>query len=235
MATTPPLQVALHTPPTPLHGARYDSYQPYSTRKSTRQSSQRALQTYSPPSSTQTSPQKKLFNTGRTKGAKSGTSNGSSFDSALSQNMDGSSISLERTSITGASMLPTPAKTPRKKHTQAANGIGRVLFAVRPDTVEEAMPTPRKNKRNRRHVGFSLDSEAESEGGIQIFTDSQDKVPELDLSEANPFIDHPMKRDPPKGSSKAKVSIKRKPQSESVSKDTIKDAFDHERGMVYVL
>ena len=136
-------------------------------------------------------------------------------------------------------MLPTPAKTPaktpRKKHTQAMTGIGRVLFPVRPDTPEEAMPTPRKNKRNRRHVGFSLDSEAESEGGIRIFTDSQDKIPELDLSEANPFIDHPMKRDPPEGSSKAKVSNKRKPQSEPVSKEAIKDAFDHERGMVYVL
>ena len=144
-------------------------------------------------------------------------------------------MSHEQSSITGASMLPTPAKTPRKKHTQAVIGLGRVLFPVRPDTAEEAMPTPRKNKRNRRHVGFSLDSEAESEGGIQIFTDSQDKVPELDLSEANPFIDHPMRRDPPEGSSKTKVSNKRKPQAESVSKEVIKDAFDHERGMVYVL
>ena len=153
----------------------------------------------------------------------------------MSQNMEGPSISHEQSSITAANMLPTPAKTPRKKRTQAANGIGRVLFAVHPDPADEVMPTPRKNKRNRRHVGFSLDSEAESEGGIQIFTDSQDKVPELDLSEANPFIDHPMKRDPPEGSSKAKVSKKRKPQSESVSKEAIKDAFDHERGMVYVL
>lgn len=94
MAATPPMQTAIHTPPTPLHGARYDSYQPYSTRKSTRQStqrSQRAAQTpppqssdsdsrhllapisktesagyqlahtYSPPSSTHTSPENKLL------------------------------------------------------------------------------------------------------------------------------------------------------------------------------
>ncbi|KAL8793007.1 MAG: hypothetical protein Q9195_004411 [Heterodermia aff. obscurata] len=247
MATTPPLQPALHTPPTPLHGASQRAVQtppPQSSKLSLHSELQSKLSkasgtrsaahTYSPPSSTQTSPQKKLFNTGRTKDAKSGAAKGSSLDSALSKNMDGSSISQERTSIMGASMLPTPAKTPRKKHSQAANGIGRVLFSVRPDTVEEAMPIPRKNKRNRRHVGFSLDSEAESEGGIQIFTDSQDKIPELDLSEANPFIDHPMKRDPPETSSKAKVSNKRKPQSESVSKETIKEAFDHERGMVYV-
>lgn len=134
----------------------------------------------------------------------------------------------------GVGMLPTPAKTPCKKQVQNKTGVGRVLFPVRPESVEEAMPTPRKNKRNKRHVGFSLDSDAESEGGIQIFTDSQDKVPELDLSEENPFIDHPLKRDPPEVSRKSK-SKKRKAESESISKDSIKETFDHERGMVYVL
>lgn len=132
-------------------------------------------------------------------------------------------------------MLPTPAKTPRKKQVQPANGIGRVLFPVRPDTAEEAMPTPRKNKRNRRQVGFSIESDADSEGGIQIYTDSQDKVPELDLSEENPFIDHPPKRDTLEAPGKPKASKKRKAESESVTEDVIKDAFDHERGMVYVL
>ena len=135
----------------------------------------------------------------------------------------------------GPTMLPTPAKTPRKKQVQNKTGIGRVLFPVRPDTVEDVMPTPRKNKRNKRHVGFSLDSDAESEGGIQIFTDSQDKVPELDTSEENPFIDHPLKRDPPKASSKPNGSRKGKAESESITEGAIKDAFDHESGMVYVL
>ena len=135
----------------------------------------------------------------------------------------------------GSHMLPTPAKTPRKKRVQHENGISRVLFPVRPDTVEEAMPTPRRNKRNRRHVGFSLDSDAESEGGIPIFTDSQDRVPELDLSEENPFIEHPVKHDVPKKPSKPKVTKKRKADPGSITKETIKDEFDHERGMVYVL
>ena len=135
----------------------------------------------------------------------------------------------------GVGMLPTPAKTPRKKQVQNKTGVGRVLFPVRPDSVEEAMPTLRKNKRNKRHVGFSLHSDAESEGGIQIFTDSQDKIPELDLSEENPFIDHPLKRDPQEVSRKSRSSKKRKAESESISKDTIKETFDHDRGMVYVL
>lgn len=135
----------------------------------------------------------------------------------------------------GPTMLPTPAKTPRKKQVQNKSCIGRVLFPVRPDTVDDAMPTPRKNKRNKRHVGFTLDSDAKSEGGIQIFTDSQDKVPELDMSEENPFIDHPLKRDPSEASSKPRGSRKRKAEPESITEDTIKDAFDHESGMVYVL
>lgn len=151
------------------------------------------------------------------------------------QIMDDALASHQQASTMGASMLPTPAKTPRKKQVQAANGIGRVLFPVRPDTAEEAMPTPRKNKRNKRHVGFSLDSDAESEGGIKIFTDSQDKLPELDLSEDNPFIDHPLKRDPPEAHNNSKASKKRKAESQPATEGTIKDVFDHERGMVYVL
>ena len=157
--------------------------------------------------------------------------NGSFLDTDLGD----VSSATQATLTTGPSMLPTPAKTPRKKQIRPTNGMGRVLFPVRPDTVEEAMPTPRKNKRTRRHVGFTLDSDAESEGGIPIFTDSQDKVPELDLSEDNPFIDHPLKRAAHERPSKAKGSKKRKAHSESVTEETIKDAFDREKGMVYVL
>ncbi|KAF2814167.1 uncharacterized protein BDZ99DRAFT_410503 [Mytilinidion resinicola] len=41
MATTPPRRSRVHTPPTPLHGARYDAYEPYSPRRSTRVAAQR--------------------------------------------------------------------------------------------------------------------------------------------------------------------------------------------------
>ncbi|KAK5202101.1 hypothetical protein LTR16_000377 [Cryomyces antarcticus] len=47
MTTTPPPPSRLRTPPTPLHGARFDSYEPYSTRKSSRVSAQRAGHTLS--------------------------------------------------------------------------------------------------------------------------------------------------------------------------------------------
>lgn len=136
-------------------------------------------------------------------------------------------------------MLPTPAKTPRKKQVQPSKAVSRVLFPVRPDSIEDAMPTPRRNKRSKRNAGFTLDSSMDddttSEGGIKIYTDSKDRVPELDQSEENPFIDHPLKRDPPGPSRKAKASRKRKPQPETISKGEIQEAFNHEEGMVYVL
>lgn len=101
------------------------------------------------------------------------------------------------------------------------------------------MPTPRKNKKTKRHVGFSLDSsmddDAGSEGGIRIYTDSKDTVPELDQSEVNPFIDHPLKRDPPEANRKPKASKKRKAQPDTLGKHEIEEAFNHEEGMVYVL
>ena len=271
MATTPSPLTRLHTPPTPLHGAKYDGHQPHQTRRTTRRTSQRAAETpppqspenhfslksasrsrkisetrfaahtYSPPSSTQTSPQKKLFNTGRPEKARSAsnTMNGSSQETDQFQDMDGTSSSHQSGVVIGASMLPTPAKTPRKKQVQPAAGLSRVLFPVRPDTVDEAMPTPRKNKRTKRHVGFSLDSSMEddagSDGGIKIYTDSKDTVPELDQSEDNPFIDHPPKRELPKELRKAKAGKKAKAQPKTIDKQQIEEAFNHEEGMVYVL
>ena len=139
----------------------------------------------------------------------------------------------------GANMLPTPAKTPKKKQVQSSAAVSRVLFPVRPETVDEAMPTPRRNNRSRRHAEFSLDSsmddETHSEGGIKIYTDSKETVPELDQSEDNPFIDHPLKHDPPKAPRKAKITRSRKAPSQAVDKDGIQEAFNHEEGMVYVL
>lgn len=280
MATTPPLR-PLRTPRTPLHGARYDTYQPYSTRKSTRhpaQHIQRAVQTppplaldllsrppstftsrkasisrsiphtYSPPPSTHTSPQKKLFKSVKSTNRKnSGAFNGTSSSMAASlesQDLDNTSSIQHPTLNLGAGMLPTPVKTPRKKSMHAAPGISsaaRVLFPVRPDTVEEAMPTPRKKgRRHRRNVGFSLDSsmeddDADSENKIQIYTDSKDKVPELDKSRDNPFYDQSEEDVQPEQPRKTRGSSKRKASQSAHGPAEIEEAFNHEEGMVYVL
>lgn len=135
-------------------------------------------------------------------------------------------------------MLPTPAKTPRKKdlrRTAELQSAARVLFPGRLEKVEDAMPNIKK-RRGRRNVGFSLDSSGEDEdaagNGIPIFTDSKEKVPELDTSEENPFIDKPTGPAPPASGK----GIGRRGRSAAVSTNRhIEDVFNREEGMVYVL
>ena len=141
-----------------------------------------------------------------------------------------------------ANMLPTPAKTPRKKPVQpaAVQAAAKILFPSRPDTVEDAMPKLRK-RRNKRHVGFSLYSSAEDDGDaglenpIEIYTDSKDKVPELDLSEDNPFYDQHVQTVAPPEPRKAKGGKKRKAENSIDASVEIEEAFNREEGMVYVL
>lgn len=86
-------------------------------------------------------------------------------------------------------LFPTPAKTPNRS-TKTATGISAIarnLFPVRSEA-DELMPTPKK-KGGKKYKGFTLGSfEAEEEGEpIQIYTDSHERIPEVDTSEANPF------------------------------------------------
>lgn len=130
-------------------------------------------------------------------------------------------------------MLPTPAKTPKKRPEQiapAVTSIARNLFAIRPDS--EVMPSPKKGR--KRYTGFTLDSfEAEEESTpIQIYTDSHDRVPEVDTSAENPFY----------GESKAaqpeptkRTSKRRKVTVAGEGEQEIDDLEEREDGLVYVL
>lgn len=276
MATTPPSQSLLQTPPTPLHGAKYDSYHSRPTRKSTRHSKYwvgREAQTpppqlfksdsalasmlderigsaevgvkhaISPPSSTQNSPQEKLSRQGRSlRSAVAGAMVRPSF-APLEPSLDSSKPSSDRQMSThlGASMLPTPAKTPRKKIVSAPSlaSTARVLFPARLENAEDAMPAVRKRGRKRRHVGFSLDSAGEddgmnSEGTIQIYTDSKEKVPELDPSEDNPFHDNLIHAASSRHPPRPRVTTGGK-SSGSTNNAKEMDAFKRGEGMLYVL
>lgn len=109
-----------------------------------------------------------------------------------------------------------------------------------PDRSEDPMPTPRKNRKGKRHVGFSLYSSMEddiagADNDISIYTDSKDKVPELDQSEDNPFFERPGEAGPQPDPSKGRVSLKRKAAYGLDGKKDIEEAFKREEGMVYVL
>ena len=278
MATTPPSTLAVNTPQTPLHGARYNSHRTKPTR--TRNSSsrtQRAIETpslksidlqhlsetldpkkpntlrpaphtCSPPSSTHTSPRQRssrdpFLNHSKGLGAMNGDDPSLGAPSLDRLNNPDKNLTVQELPLSlTANMLPTPAKTPRKKPVQPAvvQAAARVLFPSRPDTVEEAMPNPRK-RRNKRHVGFSLYSSMEDDGDagsgnqIEIYTDSKDKVPELDLSEDNPFYEQQTHTTVVAEPYRMKGSKKRKVEHIIDASAEIEEAFNREEGMVYVL
>jgi len=127
-------------------------------------------------------------------------------------------------------MLPTPAKTPKKRVIQeeTITPAARVLFPGRPATVEEAMPTPRKGRKSMKNV-FTLESFAEQMDEtekIEIYTDSKERVPTHDEDEDNPFVTK-------KGKGKAKAT----PKVRKIDAKTVKmeDAVNREEGMIYIL
>lgn len=131
-------------------------------------------------------------------------------------------------------MLPTPAKTPNERPTQVApavRSIARNLFPVRSGSDEEIMPSLKK--KGRKYKGFTLDSfEAEEDSTpIQIFTDSHDRVPEVDLSPENPFYGESSRSipEPTKRSSK-----RRKVTVPGEGEHTVDELEQREDGLVYV-
>ena len=138
------------------------------------------------------------------------------------------SVSVSRTS----GMLPTPSKTPRKppneKTVASIQSFARNLFS----SEDSAMPSPRK-RRSKKYTGVTMESstaeEEEEEDTIPIFTDSQDRIPAKDNSDANPFFGtsaaSPIKRQ----SKRKLVNI----PGEGVQ--SVDEAARREDGMVYVL
>lgn len=129
-------------------------------------------------------------------------------------------------------MLPTPVKTPRKAptETQAASieAVARNLFVD-----DDALTTPLKKRTPKKYTGMSLESfTAEAvQDDIQIFTDSHDRVPEVDNSVENPFYgsNTEAQPEPRLRRSKRKVTVP------GEGAQHVDEALQREDGMVYVL
>lgn len=95
--------------------------------------------------------------------------------------MDASSSSSR-----AALALPTPAKTPTHKHSEQkqkdVNAVARTLFS------KPQQPNIKK-VRSKRTNEISADNFEihDDEAPIQIFTDSENRLPETDASAENPF------------------------------------------------
>ncbi|KAI3536107.1 hypothetical protein CSPX01_11010 [Colletotrichum filicis] len=256
-ASTPSPPPSIRTPPTPRHGWS-DNWEPYSPRKSARISSRRAANRTpspqppthrTPPRSTRKSiapsaataimspaatPQKKR------QPAQDSVRRASGFLVADSSSHAASSLGIDKmdrqsnhtASTRRNGMLPTPAKTPKKapteKQTAHIKSVARNLFA----NDDEALVTPKKKRTPKKYSGNSLESftATEVEEKIEIFTDSQDRVPVPDSSVDNPFYGDSVTvdREPPRRRSKRKVAIP------GEAAQGVDDALQREDGMVYV-
>ena len=121
-------------------------------------------------------------------------------------------------------MLNTPAKTPSRKR-KDVNGTARLLFGDNEGLLE---PTPSRTRRARMDpFGIFNDEEATraSGGGIQIYTDSKERVPSLDEDEANPFLSR----------NAGRTGGKAKSRRKSAQEKQMEEAIRNDEGMVYVL
>ena len=135
-------------------------------------------------------------------------------------------------------MLPTPAKTPRKKGAQpVVTSTARILFPNRLDNVDEAMPkSTNHGRRGRKHVGLALgsfgeDDDGSSDGKVEIYTDTKDRLPEVDESENNPFYIKPEAE----RTSTTRSSKRRKVNGTPNHNEDIQEVLKRDEGMVYVL
>jgi len=202
--------------------------------------------TSSGPSSPQTAPKKRTAKTATADGGRrvSGALNYDSTTSAaaalgLTSHHNETKMESHRptTIVRNNGMLPTPAKTPKKRPSETAPGIASVarnLFPIRAETVEEVMPSPKKKSR-KRYTGFTLDSftaDDEETAPIQIYTDSHDRVPEVDLSSDNPFYGEASATEP---EPMKRMSKRRKITVAGEGDQTVEEAEKREDGLVYVL
>ncbi|KAK1989061.1 hypothetical protein LZ30DRAFT_765638 [Colletotrichum cereale] len=256
-ASTPSPPPTIRTPPTPKHGWS-DNWEPYSPRKSARISSRRATNRTpspqppshrTPPRSTRKSvapsvaaaimspastPQKKRQPAQDfVRRAPAFLSAASTSHAAALPRNDRMNRPSNDTSVTRRSgMLPTPAKTPKKapseKQAAQIKSVARNLFP----TGEEALATPKRKRTPKKYSGNSLESftATEVEQQIEIFTDSQERIPEPDKSIDNPFYGDSaaVDREPPRRRSKRKVAVP------GEAAQAVDEALQREDGMVYV-
>lgn len=223
--TPPSQPRSIQSPPTPLHGAMHDSLELYSPRRSGRIDAKRVQadynnnanpngktrnkptmsrtisQTYSPPSSPEPNfTRSKSLGSVRKHNRKSSdeymvdaSDHASDIDSV---DLGGSATKPTRAARTlFPNMLPTPAKTPRKKvlHPDIIKPTARILFPSRPADPNDVMPTPRKARQSKAQIASSMDRQAQQYAisktqKIPIYTDSKEREPEADPSEDNPFL-----------------------------------------------
>ncbi|KAK2750991.1 hypothetical protein FQN57_000066 [Myotisia sp. PD_48] len=280
MATTPPPSTSIRTPPAPRHGSKYDFYEPYSPRRSSRiaeqcrprdsspepsatslskslnaphlgwngkfrQSATYQEDTLSPPPSNHSSPKKQRKNPERRVHpslSTNTTSGGEIMSDTVPPPKSHNTLNVSEygTAITRG-MLPTPAKTPRKKVILDAGSAARTLFSSKSNNNDlEANPFMRTKSTRKKFSGFSLDSfecdpQDTPQEPITIFTDSMDRIPQINTSMDNPFNTRSRESESPAPKSSVDGSKRRKLEKGTQKRDKeVERAIRRDDGLLYV-
>ncbi|KAF2398269.1 hypothetical protein EJ06DRAFT_550250 [Trichodelitschia bisporula] len=250
MATTPPPPARVHTPPPPVHGPRYDDWEPYSPRRSSRVAARQQQQQDQqqskrkpivdrqpttpskarsnarlgtpehhlrsglfahPPSSPPPSSFKKAHRT-KASFSRPATVKKTAAE-CLQSPVDSDADSEKGTSLAPPASprvsrtlgLPTPSKTPKKRKAVAPPGsTARTLFTGKFSNIEDVTP---KSRRMTAAPSSALNANT---APIEIYTDFQDRRPEVDESADNPFWtkDAPAAPKPPKNDTEELARIR---------------------------
>lgn len=184
MSTPEPTSVGSPlTPQAPRYGAFYDDYQPYGPRKSVRVAERALRVDATPPPSNKniasSSKANNLISPPATVKTNSRKKDVGAFDIGFRD---------EKDPFSSNGMLATPAKTPTSKknviESGAVGSVARNIFSSRSTMYDEAMPSPKKKKK----LGYEITGDVEEEDApIKIYTDTKERIPEVDTSKANPF------------------------------------------------
>lgn len=141
----------------------------------------------------------------------------------------GQSQKMDHLSARAGPGLPTPAKTPARKHPEQnekdVNAIARNLFG--------RQPSPKKTRTARRNNDISVDSFEihDEEAPIQIFTDSENRLPQVDTSNENPFYGEA-------GIAASTAPVRRSSRNKknaAVEKEIVEEKLRRDDGLLYVL
>jgi hypothetical protein len=130
-----------------------------------------------------------------------------------------------------AGLLPTPAKTPQKSPSPKTKAnIAAVRRNLFHQDETDVVPTP-KRTRGKKHVldSFAADDDDES---FPIFTDSRERIPEVDPNEDNPFYGPSIPTAPEAPRRRSKRQHVTVPGE---GKITVEEAVKREDGMLIVL
>ncbi|PGH23348.1 hypothetical protein AJ80_02601 [Polytolypa hystricis UAMH7299] len=262
MATTPPPPQRIPSPSTPRHGPGFDSFEPYTTRHSLRIARQRMSRARCTPppfdspesgSTLNASPKQKMQSPVSSQGSprrsarierstrhdafNSLHSEDTSVQASLPSSSSNMSAALNQQTSSQRSMLPTPMETPQKKTVPHPGHVARNLFPSHSQNAKARLHNTSKPRKGNKFTSFSLESfhadlDSSNQDGIVIFTDSRDRVPEVNPSEDNPFVTKPPEMEP--GSPEQRSGRRRAHGRSGQRDEEVEEALRREDGMLYV-